>query len=186
MINLVYNLGSWKDSRHHALALLYIYWQLWVLISVYFKTLRNLVCALVHRWGLVQVCVSLVGTDVHWGVCRVVYLIWILGWEFISELINFKLLSWDTTSVLIVQIYWYSCNILAVIRCIWIVSWCPVLFPSGSMILRVHHSIIIVDIIIVVAKILVTAHCCQSILIRLLGTHIKVFFLFNLIYFKWK
>jgi hypothetical protein len=26
MVNLVYNLGSWKDSRHHALALLYIYW----------------------------------------------------------------------------------------------------------------------------------------------------------------
>ena len=49
MVNLVYNLGSWKDSRYHALALLYIYWQLWVLISVYFKTLRNLVCALVHR-----------------------------------------------------------------------------------------------------------------------------------------
>jgi len=43
-----YNLGTWKDSRDHALSLLYI-WEIWVLVSVYFETLRYLVCTLVHH-----------------------------------------------------------------------------------------------------------------------------------------
>lgn len=125
MVSLIHKLWTGHDSWNHAWPLLEA-----LVCSIYVKTLGDLVGTLIHHRGVgiwVLIC-----AHVHWGVGVLLS----LGCYFIAELIHIELaliygILW--IHCLLIQIYWYWLNILALNWWIWVVSGGSELLSPRSM-----------------------------------------------------